>query len=320
MSNSSTGLTNEDLVSRIRNGEDVNDNLQKLYDRNRGTIYKFIRPYLLYSEEADLMQEAFFGLWNAVQYYDPDTGNKFITYAGYWIKQQVARYCKSCCQLKRIPDFYVQRIRSYKKYIRSYFNEYQAYPSNEQISEALSISEKKLIELQRIIVESSYMSLEECVPGTEDLCVKDTIPDTMDIEEQVSQEIDRAALWKIVDSLESPMCTVIDGYYHLNIPQRELAEICGVSQQRIGQIKRDAFQVLRKKKKVQELAIQNGYRTSNMYHGSLASFNNSGTSVVESMVIRKMTMEEEKQKLISELANIKMSHRKDGTNENNGKS
>lgn len=313
MSRSSTGLTNEELVLRIQRGEDVNDNLQLLYDRNTGMINRFVNPYKIYSEKEDLMQEAFFGLWEAVQRYDPDAGSKFITYAEHWIRQHVSRYCKSCCQLKRIPEHYLQRIRSYHSYIRAYHSEHQEYPTTQQISEALSISQEKVKELQQIVAEADALSLEEAVPGT-DMTVKDTIPDDTDIEEQAAAAADREALWKIVDSLDYQKRTVIRMHFQDDHSLTRISKCLRMSTTRVSQIKKDAIQILRKKKAIRKLATDFGY--SGAYKGSLQSFRNTGMSSVERIALHNVSIEEQRQKIFGDLANLKLNFRKGDVNEN----
>ena len=311
-------LTNEELVLRIQRDEDVNNNLQQLYDQNTGLIYKkYVRPYLTEPEELDplkedLMQEAFLGLWEATRGYKSEAGCKFMSYAGFWIRQHISRYCKSCCQSKRIPEYYLQQIRSYQSFIKTYRNEHQEYPATEQISEALCISREKVEELQRIIVEADALSLEEAVPGT-DLTVVDTIPDDTDIGEQAAAAADREALWKIVDSLDYQKRTVIRLHFYDDHDLTKISKRLGMSIQNVSRIKKDAIRILRKKKAVQMLALEYGYYGA--YKGSLQSFRNSGMSSVERIAIRNISIEEQCQKLYGDLAAIKLNYRRGEMNE-----
>ena len=319
MSHTLTTLTNEELVLRIQRGEDVNDNLQQLYDQNTGLIYKkYVRQYLTEPEEfdplkEDLMQEAFLGLWEATKRYKSEAGCKFMSYAGFWIRQRISRYCKSCCQSKRIPEYYLQQIRSYQSFIKTYRNEHQEYPATEQISEALCISREKVEELQRIIVEADALSLEEAVPGT-DLTVVDTIPDDTDIGEQAAAAADREALWKIVDSLDYQKRTVIRLHFYDDHDLTKISKRLGMSIQNVSRIKKDAIRILRKKEAIRNLAMDYGY--SGAYKGSLQSFRNSGMSCVERIALKNVSIEEQRKKIFSELANLKIAYQKGGENEN----
>ncbi|MFR3038141.1 MAG: hypothetical protein ACLTLY_05020 [Agathobacter rectalis] len=52
-------MTNEDIVKAIQNGFDVTENMQWLY-QNLPLIKIMIRPFTLYENEEDLLQEAYF--------------------------------------------------------------------------------------------------------------------------------------------------------------------------------------------------------------------------------------------------------------------
>ena len=80
-------MTNEILVELIRAGENTADNMQKLWEQNRGMIWKIAQQYRNKAEIEDLMQEGFIGLCNAVDAWQPDAGASFLHYAVFWIKQ-----------------------------------------------------------------------------------------------------------------------------------------------------------------------------------------------------------------------------------------
>ena len=96
-------MTNEQIVSEIRNGFSTTNNMQLLYESNLPLIKKFIKPYTAYECEADLLQESYFGLWEAVRHYETSKNVRFITYARYWIVQSVQRYLENCGSTVRIP-------------------------------------------------------------------------------------------------------------------------------------------------------------------------------------------------------------------------
>ena len=97
-------MTNEQIVSEIRNGYSVTDYMQLLYESNLLLIKKFIKPYTAYEPMEDLLQESYFGLWEAVQHYETSANVRFMTYAEYWIRQSVRRYLEKCGSTVRIPS------------------------------------------------------------------------------------------------------------------------------------------------------------------------------------------------------------------------
>lgn len=50
-------MTNEILVELIQAGENTADNMQKLWEQNRGMIWKLAQQYRNKAEIEDLMQE-----------------------------------------------------------------------------------------------------------------------------------------------------------------------------------------------------------------------------------------------------------------------
>ena len=85
-------MTNEQIVTEIRNGCSVTDHMQLLYESNLPLIKRFLKPYTAYDPMEDLLQEAYFGLVEAVQHYEMSKNVRFMTYAEYWIKRAVQRY------------------------------------------------------------------------------------------------------------------------------------------------------------------------------------------------------------------------------------
>ena len=108
-------MTNEALVERIRNGYSVTGNMQLLYENNLPLIKRYIKPYTAYEPMEDCLQEAYFGLWEAVKRYETSENVLFMTYAGYWIKQSVQRYIEQCGTVVKIPSHTRQKIARYKK-------------------------------------------------------------------------------------------------------------------------------------------------------------------------------------------------------------
>ena len=110
-------LTNEQLVLRIKAGENTAANMLQLWEQNKGFIYKIALKYQEYEEIDDLMQQGYLGLYDAIDNYDPSQGVKFITYAGYWIKQSMTRYIDNYSSAVRISVPEQEHIRNYKKVV-----------------------------------------------------------------------------------------------------------------------------------------------------------------------------------------------------------
>ena len=93
-------------------------NEAKKYQRN------FIEDYF------DIIQEGNLGLLAALNKFDPNKGNKFSTYATWWIKQSITRYLDSNFSDIRIPIHYLEKVKQFNKLFRADFFD----PSKNEIS------------------------------------------------------------------------------------------------------------------------------------------------------------------------------------------
>ncbi|MCI9082011.1 MAG: sigma-70 family RNA polymerase sigma factor [Lachnospiraceae bacterium] len=141
-------MTNEQIVSEIRNGYSVADNMQLLYESNLPLTKKFIKPFAAYEPMEDLLQESYFGLWKAVQHYETSENVRFMSYAEYWIRQSVQRYLEKCGSVVRIPSHTRQKIARYKKTVQELEQELSRIPTGKEIADRMGISVGLLPEMK----------------------------------------------------------------------------------------------------------------------------------------------------------------------------
>lgn len=107
-------MTNEQLVLRIRAGENVAENMLTLWQQCRVIIVELARKYSAVAEQEDLEQEAYFAISKAVDSYDHEKGASFLTWARFWIRQQMVRYIQNH-GIVRLPVHSGERIRKYRE-------------------------------------------------------------------------------------------------------------------------------------------------------------------------------------------------------------
>ena len=78
-SNKQEDQTNEEIVKRIQNATDPRDDLEKLYNKNEGLIWRAIKSFRGQSDFDDLKQEAYLIMHEAALKYDPGVGANFAT-------------------------------------------------------------------------------------------------------------------------------------------------------------------------------------------------------------------------------------------------
>ncbi len=114
----------------------------------------------------DLMQEGTLGLIKAIEKYDYRTGNKFSTYATWWIRQSISRAISDKGKTVRVP-VHVNDLASQIKNAESKFLiEHGRNPSSQFLSEKLKVDIEKVDQAQ--LASKSVVSLDAQVSSDSD--------------------------------------------------------------------------------------------------------------------------------------------------------
>lgn len=174
-------MSNEELVERIRNGYHVTENMQVLYENNLPLIKKFIKPYAYYESEEDLLQETYFGLWEAVRHYESSENVLFMTYARYWIKQSIQRYMENSGSILRISSAYRQKIARYKKTVQEFEQTHGHTPTDEEIADCSLLPLSEIQKIKKYMQE--IISLDAPLKADDELTLSDTVADDFSLED-----------------------------------------------------------------------------------------------------------------------------------------
>ncbi len=291
-------MKNEQLVTRIRAGVDVAENMLALYEQMKGLIYIIARRYQAYGELDDLQQEGFLGLYAAVDHYDPERGS-FGTCAALWIRQTIVRYLEEHGNAVRIPTGERQRQREYKKFLRTFEQENGRKPEEFEICYYLGSSPESLEGLRRRSGIWNISSLDQPTAAEEQRTISDIVPDTRDayaelLEEQYQQEL-KTVIWPLVDALPGDEPKVIRGRYQEEKTLRQLGEELGCCLDNIRQIERRALAELRKPTKICRLrpfGQDDDIKSRGMRGTGTERFNQTWTSATERIILEEEEYEE----------------------------
>lgn len=104
-----------EVFTKVKNGD--TDAREEAITRNSGLVYSiakiYNKPSLLGTFSFDdLIQEGMIGLMMAVDRFNPELGNRFSTFATYWIKQSIIQFIIKNGRTIRIPTINMNQIIS----------------------------------------------------------------------------------------------------------------------------------------------------------------------------------------------------------------
>jgi RNA polymerase sigma factor (sigma-70 family) len=204
--------------------------------RNRGV------PFL------DLIQEGNIGLMRALEKFEYRRGLKFVTYAHWWVRQAISRAITEQYRTVRLPNHIVERKNKLRAAADRLWTVYGRPASASELGEELGWTAQEVEELQSAV--KPIVRLQQ--PVSEDgSMLADMLEDQQTVrpEETLAEEQLQRRLADCLASLSEREAFVLQRRYGLDCEHphtlQEIADILGLSRERVRQIERQAFEKLR---------------------------------------------------------------------------
>lgn len=293
-------MTNEQLVEEIKNGHSVTENMQLLYENNLPLIKRYIKKYTAYEDAEDLLQEAYFGLFEAVKHYETSENVLFMSYAKYWINQAVHRYIENCGSTVRIPSHRKQTIIRYKKTVQALEQELNREPTDKEIADIMRVPVEVIPEIKLQL--KGVSSLDATLADDDSMSLCDTIQADYSLENDVTDKIyeehAKNALWGIVERFTTDRENeIIKEYYAKNKSMPQIAKEKGMTFQNVRTIKDKGLRKLRYGRAKREILDKMEVVISGVYRSGKSNYKTHNfTSNVEYIAIRRAELEHELEK------------------------
>jgi len=196
----------------------------------------------------DLIEEGNLGLIKAVDYFDPDRGVRFSTYAAWWIKQSIKRALLENVQPVHIPTYMVALINQWRHTSAELESKLGKALSVEEMAEIMKLPLRKAKLVKRIVdvlgsVSESYSDDVSDEDQMLEAILED--PNACRPEDVLSAVEEKVKAVKLLNEIDPREASILRMHYGLDgnrpMPLKEIAKELGLTRERIRQIRRDAL-------------------------------------------------------------------------------
>ncbi len=235
------------LISHIEQAQEAREHLGRANTRLVVSIAKrYMGQGLPFP---DLIQEGNVGLMRAVDKYDYTRGNRFSTYATWWIRQAITRALAQKTRTIRIPLHMTERIRQMYRTAQILEQELGRRPTPEEIAKEMDIPTENV----RSMMDASQhaIALERPVGDDGDSEFGDFIEDqdTPEPAEAAAHHLLQETIEEVLSELTPRQAHILRLRFGLGGGEQhtleEIANKFGLSRERIRQLEKEALRRLR---------------------------------------------------------------------------
>lgn len=248
------------LIRRAQGGDQVAR--EEVIRRNLRFVVTTARLY--HNEQSsfdieDLVGEGNLGLIQALDRFDPDLGYKFITYAVWWIRQAISYYVQNSLGAVRRPPNHRQDRRDLEPHIAKLTQELERTPTELELA---SVSDLPIHKIKRALHErlnDYYLDKPMFGADADEATYGERVLVNHEEADELIQSLERQAVLEYsMEVLDDRERRIIRAYFGLDdgkgLPLQHLAEVMGITRERVRQIRNKALEKMRGRMRLKRLA------------------------------------------------------------------
>ena len=235
-----------ELAARIQTGD--LEALQRLVEANLRFVVSVAKQYQNRGLDlSDLISEGNIGLVKAAMKFDHTRGFKFISYAVWWIRQQILQALSGNCRTVRLPQNKVGILNKIAKEKNKFIQDNEREPTDEELAEILEMDISKLEEA--VGNDSRVRSLDRPLTAEAEDSLLDVTPDTSvpPVESKLDNESlssDLASAMEVLDDRERQILRLNFGLGCSAMSLEEIGSTMNLTRERVRQLRTKALRRL----------------------------------------------------------------------------
>jgi len=199
----------------------------------------------------DLIEEGNLGLIKAVDYFDPDRGTRFSTYAAWWIKQGIKRALLMNVQPVHVPTYMVALINQWRHIAAELENKLGRGAETEEMADIMRLPLRKakvIHQVVNILASTKDVHSQDDQDGTDgEQTLEATLEDqnTGRPEDTLTTSEEKVKVLRLLNEIETREADILRLHYGLDgrkpLTLKQIGQMLGLTRERIRQIQREAL-------------------------------------------------------------------------------
>lgn len=257
-----TAAEEADLIEKMKNGDAAAKAL--LIASNQRFVYAVAKRYGNEDNVLDLVNEGNIGLMQALETFDPDKGNRFLSYAIWYIRREINAYLNNDNLLIRKTNN-TKTVYKLSKIKAKFFAENNRYPDVDEIAAILEAEYGVKIKDKTDLLDISTTSINTCYDDEDSRAFENTpyFTEKTSVENEFQDEVENeynsavsGALMSVLTEREQTIVKMAFGIgYNKEFTNAEIGEDLGMSSERVRQLKNGAIKKMQQTAKAEHLSF-----------------------------------------------------------------